>query len=94
MIYELDEKLRKQRVALKISLKDVASAIGVSPAIISNYENSGRTPSVETLIALSNLYGCSVGYLLGKEKYSTSIDISMLNDRQQKFLQPVLLEIK
>lgn len=94
MIYGLGERLREQRIALKISQKDVANAIGVSPAIVSNYENSERTPSVETLLALANLYGCSIDYLLGKEKYSASIDISMLNDRQQKFLQQFLFEIR
>ena len=37
----------------------------VSPSIISGYENSERTPSVEILLKLAHLYRCSTDFLLG-----------------------------
>lgn len=95
MVYGLGERLQKQRQLLNLSQKEVASAIGVSASIISNYESSERVPSVENLMALANLYRCSVDYLLGIKKDSCSyIDVSMLTDSQIQLLQNFLLGLK
>ena len=68
MVQGLGERLQQKRSGLKISQKEAAEAIGVSYSIISNYEKNERTPSLEKLMALANLYHCSVDYLLGIEK--------------------------
>ena len=91
MVHGLGERLQKLRVNLKLSQKEVAAVIGTFPSIISNYERSERTPSVENLMALANLYRCSTDYLLGIEKSSaTFLDTSMLNDKQIRLLQHFL----
>ena len=89
MVHGLGERLKEQRHKRKISQKDVATALGVSAAVISNYESSGRTPSVENLLALARLYRCSTDYLLGFEKYtpSTAVDVSGFSEEQQQYLQ-------
>ena len=46
MVRGLGEKLQSQRMLHKLSQKEVASVLGVSPAVISNYDNGERTPSV------------------------------------------------
>lgn len=95
MINGLGERLQKQRLLMNISQKEAAISIGVSPSIISNYESSERTPSVENLMSLANLYHCSTDYLLGLEKNSfVELDTSMLNDCQLQLLQKFLYEIK
>ena len=53
------------RLEFNMSQKEVAGIINTSPSIISNYESGERTPSVENLMALANLYHCSTDYLLG-----------------------------
>lgn len=94
MVRGLGERLQKQRQNLKLSQKEVATAIGISPSIMSNYENGERTPSIENLMALANLYHCSTDYLLGLEKDTSSgIDTSMLNEEQLYFLQCFLIEL-
>ena len=91
MVNGLGERLQEQRMKLKLSQKEAANAIGVSPSIISNYESSERTPSVENLMALAGLYRCSVDYLLGITNSSrTSIDVSMLTEQQLLLLQNFL----
>ena len=65
MINGLGDKLQKLRTQFNMSQKEVAVAINTSPSIISNYESGERTPSVENLMALANLYHCSTDYLLG-----------------------------
>lgn len=91
MVNGLGERLQEQRLNMRISQKEAANAIGVSPSIISNYESSERTPSVENLMALAGLYRCSVDYLLGINNSSrTSIDVSMLTENQLLLLQNFL----
>ena len=88
MINGLAERLQKQRMLLKLSQKEVAVAIGVSPSVISNYESGSREPSLEVLKAIAKFYHCSTDYLLGLEKAdSVSIDSDRLNDEQKHLLQ-------
>lgn len=95
MVKGLGERLHKQRTLLNLAQKEVANIVGVSPSIISNYENGERTPSVEILMALANLYHCSTDYLLGFDKTAnTSLDVSMLNPEQLQVLQSFLLTLK
>lgn len=94
MVHGLGERLQQMRACMKISQKEAAGAVGVSASIISNYESGERTPSVEVLMALANLYQCSTDYLLGLEKASdASIDASMLDDEQRARLQYFLSSI-
>lgn len=95
MIHGLGERLHEQRTKLRISQKEAAAAISVSPSIISNYEAGERTPSVENLMALANLYHCTTDYLLGLDKTSVhTLDISMLNSTQLQFLQQFLSSLQ
>lgn len=94
MINGLGERLEQTRVNLHLSQKEVASAIGASASVISNYESGERTPSVENLMALACLYRCSTDYLLGLEKPSAAhVDASMLNEGQRQLLQNFLWEL-
>lgn len=96
MVNGLGSRLQEQRKLLKLSQKEVAQAIGVSPSVVSNYESGERTPSVECLMALAGLYRCSTDYLLGIDKGSCSsyIDTSNLSKEQHKLLQTFLESIK
>lgn len=95
MIQGLGERLQKQRMNLKLSQKEAAVAIGVSPSIISNYEKGERVPSLENLMALAGLYRCSTDYLLGLEKSEDmSVDVSMLDEEQRRLLQYFLYGLK
>ena len=95
MIQGLGERLQKQRMNLKLSQKEAAAAINVSPSIISNYEKGERVPSLENLMALAGLYRCSTDYLLGLEKSEDmSVDVSMLDEEQRRLLQYFLYGLK
>lgn len=95
MVQGLSDRLIKERLNRNLSQKDVADFLNLSPSIISNYERGERTPSIEVLISLSNLYRCSVDYLLGIDKNKIDyIDTSMLNDKQKLLLQNFLDSLK
>ena len=65
MVEGLAKKLKDLRRQNGYSQKQVADKLMVSPSIISGYENSERTPSVEILLKLAHLYHCSTDFLLG-----------------------------
>lgn len=92
MVNGLGYRLQEQRQLSKLSQKEAASAIGISPSVISNYESGERTPSVEILMALASLYRCSTDYLLGLDKSNCAsyIDTSNLSASQHKLLQNFL----
>lgn len=96
MINGLGERLQEQRLLKNLSQKEVAQAVNVSASIVSNYEKGERTPSLEILMALARLYQCSTDYLIGFEKIEKDqlLDISMLNEEQQKLLQHFLYSLQ
>ena len=82
MINGLGERLQEQRTTHKLSQREVALALNVSPTVISNYEKGERTPSLEMLIALARFYHCSTDYLVGFEKpNANTINVSMLTEK-------------
>lgn len=93
MIYGLGERLQTLRKKKGLSQKEVSDILGISASIISNYESSERTPSLENLILLAGFYRCSTDYLLGIEKSSDkkSLDVSMLTNEQAELLRAFLI---
>ena len=96
MIQGLGDKLHKLRLEFNMSQKEVAGIINTSPSIISNYESGERTPSVENLMALANLYHCSTDYLLGFQtnENDNTLDVSLLCGAQKALLQKLLATMK
>lgn len=96
MINGLGQRLQQQRILRNFSQKQVASSIGVSASVISNYESGERTPSIENLISLAHLYHCSADYLLGIDKADNArrLDVSMLNNKQYQLLQSFLSSLQ
>ncbi|MFV0407922.1 MAG: helix-turn-helix domain-containing protein [Propioniciclava sp.] len=64
MHLDIGRELRKVRESKKLSLRSVASAVGVSPSLLSQVETGKTQPSVGTLYALVNHLGLSLDALL------------------------------
>lgn len=60
--------LTKLRLEKQITQTELANKIGVVKGTIANYESGLRKPDNDKLIALSEVFGVSVDYLLGLEK--------------------------
>ncbi len=58
-------KLRRQR---GISQKQAAAELGISPALLSHYENGIRECGLDFLLRIAEYYSVSCDYLLGKSE--------------------------
>lgn len=64
MHFDIGHELRRVRVSRKLSLRSVASAVGVSASLLSQVETGKTQPSVSTLYALVNHLGISLDGLM------------------------------
>lgn len=60
----LGARLKSEREKRNWSQVFVAKKIGITNAVLSNYERDIRDPDTETLKKLANLYGVSIDFLL------------------------------
>ncbi|MCM3110640.1 helix-turn-helix domain-containing protein [Lederbergia lenta] len=63
----LGSRLKDERESRNWSQVTVAKKIGITNAVLSNYERDYRDPDTETLKKLAELYEVSIDYLLGHE---------------------------
>ncbi len=72
MQLEVGTELRRVRESKKLSLRAVASAVGVSASLLSQVETGKTQPSVSTLYALVNHLGISLDGLMGTTRGSAA----------------------
>jgi len=60
------QRLRDLRLSKKLSLKDVADAIGTSKSTLGNIEREVKPASLDMTIKLADFLDCSVDYLVGR----------------------------
>lgn len=59
-------ELKSARLKSKMTQKQVAEALGISQAVVANWERGKRSPSVSRLMELANLYNTSLDKLVGR----------------------------
>lgn len=59
-------RIKELRIEKGLLQSDIAKYINKSERIVGFYEKGQRDPSTETLLMLSELFGVSVDYILGK----------------------------
>ncbi len=62
---QFKSRLRELREEAGLSMKQLAAAVGVSDAAVCKWENGNAEPKVNYLIKLSNVFECTVDYLVG-----------------------------
>lgn len=62
----MKDRLKQCRIDAKYSQKAVAISIGVATPTVSMYESGTKTPSLDKLARLADLYGTTVDYLIGR----------------------------
>lgn len=76
MQLDIGRELRRAREEKKLSLRSVATVVGVSPSLLSQVETGKTQPSVGTLYALVSHLGVSLDALLHPEVESAQASIA------------------
>ena len=77
-----DMRIKELRIEKGLLQKDIATALNKSTVCIGDWERGRTEPSIEDLFKLSDLFGVSIDYIVGREDdfgniqlQSTSTDI-------------------
>lgn len=65
-------RIRERRKALDMTMKQLASVVGVSEGAISHYETGRREPDPYMLGRIANALNVSVDYILGRDEREAS----------------------
>ncbi len=86
---QLNENIKKYRLALGISQVELAKKLGVTKQCLSNWENDNVQPSVEMLIRLSNFFAVSTDALLGLDE-RTEISLAQLTSEEAAHIRAIV----
>lgn len=81
----LGQRIQELRRGLNLSQEELGEKMGVSRQAISKWEGDQTIPELDKLIALSKLFGLTVGQLLGVEQ-PVPAAVPAKPSRRQKFL--------
>lgn len=71
----LGDKIKLLRKELNISQEKLAEKLNVSPSTIAMYETNKRQPNYEILLKLSDIFNCTLDYLMCKTDKKNSDDM-------------------
>lgn len=61
-------RMKELRLKKNMSQSDVAKVLGITQQAYANYEREARQADYATLKELSELFGCTIDYLLGRDQ--------------------------
>lgn len=85
----MGQRIAEQRKRLGLSLEALGEKLDVSRQAVSKWEADGAVPGVDKLIAMSRLFGVSVGWLLGVEEQPESQE-ETISEKQIEVLEQIV----
>lgn len=64
---KLNERIKELRLEKELSQIELAKVLSVTRSTITKWETGDRTPSLQLLIAMTKIFDCTLGYLVGIE---------------------------
>lgn len=81
------DRIKELRQHRKMSRNDLAKLLGLTPAMISNYENGKSSPPVDILMKLTRILGCDLNYLFQDDLEVAPITFTTSIKEQEVILQ-------
>ncbi len=69
------KRLRAARMARKLTQQRVADILEMTVNAYQKYEQAERSPSLETLVKLADLFNVPTDWLLGRDDYLKSLGV-------------------
>ena len=86
----MGQRIAQKRKEQNLSQEALGEALGVSRQSISKWESDTSLPEIEKLVALSKLFGVSVGWLLGVEEEPPRESGGELTEEQLKLVEEIV----
>lgn len=83
---KIGERIRRYRLASKLTQQEFADRIGVTGASVSAYENEIRYPSLDTVVRIARVFGITTDELLTGKIEIVNIDVSGLTIEQRSMV--------
>ena len=87
----IGENIKSLRTEKGLKQSELATVLSTTQSTIGKYERNEVEPNIDTLIKLSNFFGCSTDYLLGREREDGMIVIddssNALSDVEQHIIE-------
>ena len=87
-------RIRERRRALSLTMKKLASAIGVSEGAISHYETGRREPDPDTLVRIASVLGVTVDYLLGRDEAPVPVPAQEKNPANDPLTEQIMAKAR
>jgi transcriptional regulator with XRE-family HTH domain len=81
-------KIKNLREELNLTQQELADKLNCSKSVIGLYENEFRKPSLEILVKLSEIFDCSIDYLLGKTNIKKPKEVN-INEADVAFVNGI-----
>lgn len=83
----MGNRIRELRKNNGLTMKQLGQQIGLAESTISQYETGKRSPDNETLLKLGEIFGVTVGYILGSEEEETTPGEQTLTEGEKALLE-------
>lgn len=80
-------RIKNLREELNMTQQELADKLEGAKSTVAMYEKGNRKPSLEVLIKLSNIFNCSIDYLLGKTDVRKPVE--NINTPKKYYMCPV-----
>lgn len=80
-------RIKNLREELNMTQQELADKLEGAKSTVAMYEKGNRKPSLEVLVKLSNIFNCSIDYLLGKTDVRKPIE--NINNPKKYYMCPV-----
>jgi transcriptional regulator with XRE-family HTH domain len=80
--YNIGAKIKRLRLAKKLTLQAVARETGFSPALISQIENNNVSPPIATLTKIAKFFDVKIGIFFAEEEEERRYEVVRKGERK------------
>ena len=90
--YKFGSKIRKIREKKQITIKKLASQIGVTESLISQIETNKVSPAIDTLLKIIDILEIDLEYIFSEFRKARSVNLVRYNEREKIIRKEVTYE--